>query len=1134
MSHIFRLHTGATDTYQGWQESLAFPYDSAARNTIEDPNGADAKYEITSIPSPFARIDLVKAAFREVNSMARQDRSNLDGQTIFHKMVSDSLDVGEIFLNLNKYKGQIQVITCDMQNVVGNLKNSPSACHRDLGDVLDKFLISDAYTYNFGQMQNIYLLNYINGPAPLNIIGATSPATLFFSTANDLSYVKDIYFSQNDKPFDANRKPLFKRDHDYVEMLWTLKQTIPGFSALFPEIDEYLDLTFLALTDNAFKNQLTNIIAVNPNLFQSINVTFNAQSFGVDVLGKPIYQKKQGLRAQSEFTIKPTANTNGTLPLVLPIESGNKYASLHYVSGDWGKENKVPYSHNEPDLQSRTLPFDGTQYPWITIGDLLEDNLMHLPLPLNSKHYYDGNVTGGESQINSYLLPLKPLFFKYFTPDFLGSKMPDQKKAIEMKVLAGQSVDVTLRIPIIGNSMTKYVEYRRTYYAAGQADSNQNSGRIRDSRFKGFVMPLVRFRDEQEAIYTVNCTYRKSNGYTLSFYKEGDIVNCWHDTRDINRISDFPTDTYTLEKSHFDFIQVKAQNDGVCNVIVPRFVQQNPANAFEFAVDFGTSNTHIEYRKKGTSGSSPFAANTDELCSMFFLPERYKLNNEYRVMDPAPDEDQMMMKEYLPAQLSANTDYHFPTRTALTCAKTIDWVKRHRVYELTNLNFAFNVLREVMTVDETRVNIKWGNAAESPAVMQAYINNLLLLIRNKVVVNDGILNKTEITWFYPNSMSPNRVNQLHNAWQNGCKAFLSGGAHLSRMSESVAPVQYYFSTMTSVDNLVSIDIGGGTTDVAFSRGGKVECTTSFRFATNNLFEDSLSVTDKNGIVDTYVSEYEKLLGDGCGDLLQVLDSLRGRPADIASFLFSLKDNSLTKELADDIRDFNVMMYNKGHFKVELYLYFVTIVYHVAQISKVKGFGMPRHIAFSGNGSRVLNALTTDTTILSNLAKEVFQHVLGVAGSNKLDIVGLDGANSPKEATCKGGLLKVTDATLGVETVILKDSNGTLVSEKDTYATLENRQVVDDILKSVETFLDYALETLPKKMNLDANLAIPVDKLKIAKECCGEDLKTYLDKGIAMSEMESGDKENRIGEPLSFYPIKGMLQEMSIKLQTLHS
>ena len=66
MSKIFRLYKEGSDTYQDWNESPAFPYSSNALDTIDDPDGASARNEITSIPSPFARIDLVKRAFKEV------------------------------------------------------------------------------------------------------------------------------------------------------------------------------------------------------------------------------------------------------------------------------------------------------------------------------------------------------------------------------------------------------------------------------------------------------------------------------------------------------------------------------------------------------------------------------------------------------------------------------------------------------------------------------------------------------------------------------------------------------------------------------------------------------------------------------------------------------------------------------------------------------------------------------------------------------------------------------------------------------------------------------------------------------------------------------------------------------------
>lgn len=212
MSKVFRLYKGGASTYEGWNEGLSFPYSSTSRDTIEDPEGADARNEITSIPSPFARIDLVKTAFKEVCRCASRDIRELEGTTIFHKMVSDSLDVGEIFFNIDKYKEDIDIITWNPTQAISTLKGSNNLGHIYVGDTLEKYLSSDAKTYNFDKLRNIYLLNYKKGPDEQNIIGATSPATLFFSGANNLDYVQDIFFANSDKPFDDNYQPLYRLD----------------------------------------------------------------------------------------------------------------------------------------------------------------------------------------------------------------------------------------------------------------------------------------------------------------------------------------------------------------------------------------------------------------------------------------------------------------------------------------------------------------------------------------------------------------------------------------------------------------------------------------------------------------------------------------------------------------------------------------------------------------------------------------------------------------------------------------------------------------------------------------------------------------------------------------------------------
>ena len=1132
MSKIFRLHKEGASTYRGWNENPAFPYNSNARESISDPDGASAKNEITSIPSPFARIDLVKTAFREVGRRANGNIYELDGNTIFHKMVSDTLDVGEIFFNIDKYSDKIEIITCDRHAMLNDLKTDSNKSHYYVADSFDKFLLSDASTYNFGKMDNIYLLNYSKGPDELNIIGATSPATLFFCGANKLDYVNDIFFSNNDKPFDSDYQPLYKRDFEYLKAWWTLRKTNIDFSSLFPEIDEYLNLTFRALTDIGKKNQLNSTTQIDIAKFSTIDANNNGHMNQVEVLGINLLKRKADATAisASEFTIKPTLKEQGNLPLALPIVSGNKYANLNYVNGTWGKENKAPYK-DDTDLLSRKLPFDGTRQAYLTISDLLEDSIIRVDHTINAKSYFDGNISGNKEN-KSYLLPIKPLYFKYFDIEMLKSTMPDGKAALEMDVVAGGSVNLTLRIPIVGNGQISYIEYQRLYYNNRQPsiDADNNDGGIVDLSFTGFVMPGVKFQQETDAYYTVSCVSSFSTQAKIDFYKkEKVLLDIPMDCRNQQQGAyAYKAETYTLAKTNFDYLRIVPFNGQDGGLLIPLFHVQQSLDTYEFAVDLGTSNTHIEMKKAGDNNSVPLSyTESDEILSKFFAPSYIDT-----IQLDLRNENDLINAEFVPSEIGEESDFCFPTRTVLSCAKNINWNNSLRVFGLLNFSLTYNKKKQLAyNINPPLVNIKWSNNANSQAAMQLYIENLLLIIRNKVAVMDGNLRQTKITWFYPNSMSQRRLSQLRNAWDNAYAKFFTTTENTIDKSESEAPIQYYFRRYATATNLVNIDIGGGTTDVAFSEGGDVKYITSFKFAANSLFEDSFSdINPNNGIIDWFKNDVFDLLKaiEGNSDLVTIFNDNDGHPANMASFFFSLKDNSATKGIASNKIDFNAVLQNDDKFKIVFIIFYTAIIYHIAQIIKTKGLNVPRHIAFSGNGSKIVKVLSSNTRILANYTKTVFEKILGRPYDNTFELLGLDNASNPKEATCKGGLLPMAQQTTP-EKITLKDSSGALIDNEDTYLSLDN-STKKQIAESVKRFFHLALIEMPSVFNFDDNFGVSPEAISIAKEECFNDLDTYLDKGIEISALESGNKSNKVEDALSFYPIKGVIQTLSTKIE----
>lgn len=1135
MSKVFRLYKEGATTYRGWDEKPAFPYNDTARQSIEDPDGAGAKNQITSIPSPFARIDLVKTAFWEVCSQARTDIKKLDSNTIFHKMVSDALDVGEIFFNLDKYRGKIEVITWDARAALAALRQDGSESHYFVADALEKYMQADQKTYNFGQMQNIYLLNYQNGPDVMNIIGATSPATLFFCGANDLGYIQDIYFANNDRPFDSEYQPLYKRDFNYIKAWWTLSVTMQGFSTLFPEIYDYLQLTFRAIPSQEAKSRLKTVSTASLIDFDAISVSVGGQANQVEVLGTPLLKMKPRNAVASEFGIDTRRNLAGNRPLVLPVEAGNKYATLLYSNGAWGKTYKAPYL-DQQEVGSRSLPFDGTQYPYLTISDFLEDTLLMVPHALDGKNFWDGNLGGAEQC--TFLLPVKPLYFKYFSTDSLQGRMGDGQPALEMECLAGGGVRVTLRVPITGNANVKYIEYQRRYYKERQAkvSATSNEGGMAETDFTGFVMPGKRFANEAEAMYTVACVSTFSKNYRLTFYAtDAPVQDVQRDCRNQQRgVYDYKAETYTLAHHNFDYIRVTSGN-GSSGILLPTLPTYNGRGGYEFAVDLGTSNTHIEYRGTDQHMPQPLCTESgDGLMCHFFTPSYIETSDGKRLRKDLKSENELIAKDFLPDTVGKQSDFAFPTRTALSYAESTEWDKDLRVYGLMNVSMTYNK-RIRLAYNQTRANIKWGTDPDSQTAMRMYIRSLLRLIRDKVVALDGSLRTTSVTWCYPDSMSQRRLSQMRQAWNDAYREMFCTDGDTREILESVAPIQYYFSRYPNVSSLVNIDIGGGTTDIAFSEGGQVKYITSFRFAANALFEDSLSgINPRNGIIDSMKGSMRDLLEKNrLSELVSIFDSLDGHPADMASFLFSLKDNSATAELAKNKRDFVAVLQNEDRLKIVFVLFYAAILYHVAQIIRIKGLNLPRHIAFSGNGSRVLGVLSPDARLLAKYTKVIMETVTGMPYQHDLDILGLKQGDNPKEATCKGGLLPSGQGTAIPQKITMKDSAGTMVGDTDTYSALCAHER-EKIVKSVKDFFHTVLTQIPKTYDMDNVFGIKADSLNTAREVCAKDLDIYLDRGIALAERETGDPKNKIDDTLPFYPIKGVMQALSEEINEQNS
>lgn len=1131
MAKVFRIHKGASNTISNWEDSVRIG--TTAIDSIEDPVGATDKKEITSIPSPFARMDLVKRAFKYVAE------HGLEGKTAYHKLVSDSLDVGQIFFNIEKYRNFINIIVWDKNNHLQQLEDSNSEEHVRLGKTYRTYIQQDGDEYNFNQMDCIYLLNYVDstGPEIMNIIGATSPATLFFTSANNLSYVKKKIKFGSDSPFDDDYKPLYKREFDYIKYWYSLKASRPDFAKLFPEVDLYLTKCYRLLSDSQRDDIRHNILDHThyTSNYDDIPVVTTAQEY-VMVLNQRLRRKPTVTKVDSDFEmeVSPELRKPGVnVPLALPVETYTE--PTKYVIGDWDKNTRVPYSDETPIAQ-RSLPDDGSPYPYVTISDFLEDTIVKIPYKFNSKGYFDGNDANADAK-DSYLLPLKRTFFDYFTVDTLRDTVGG-KKVIEIQRLVGDTgVKVILRIPI--KKRDSYIQYDRIYYKGSKADVNANKGAIiEDKEFTVGQFPALKYPAGIKPYYRVALLDRDSvagenNPYSLSFYNrenkqvetEGMVKrNC---NPDGVRIDPYKVDsiTYAVE-NEYDYMYVSG--NGVSAVIVPTFAVRAGNHKFRFAIDFGTTNTHIEYSVN------------DEASKAFDITEADMQIQKLHFTDDA-DLRGVFNSDFLPETIGGESIYRYPMRTVISESQSTNWSKA--VYSMANTNIPFTYEKVMpLSYNILHTDLKWSAKQEDKQRAHKYIESLLVMLRNKVLLNNGDLSRTEIVWFYPASMTQGRFNKFKSEWEESfLELFNAPQQNIIAMSESVAPYYYHKTNNGAVSTVVSVDIGGGTTDVLIVDKGKPEYLTSFRFAANTIFGDGYSYNaETNGIVRNYVPLIRKQLeANKFNSLKEVLNSLDSKKisTDIIAFFFSLASNKEVLKEKVEI-NFGKMLADDKRGKYVVIIFFVAIMYHIANIMKAKGFGMPRHITFSGNGSKVLNVLCADPkgAILARFSKLIFEKVYEKPYSEDgLDIIR---PKDSKESTCKGGILanpfqsQDYSQIKTMKTILLGTDDSTFVEQGMDYDSL-NDSIKEQVIENCKSFIDFAFD-LDKEFSYYDAFEIDKSVMEGARKLCMRDLKTFLDNGIELKKesIKQDGADNVVEETLFFYPLTGVLNALVREIYNL--
>lgn len=1126
MAKVFRLHNVGSNAISGWGNSNQ--YNATIINGITDPAGATATREITSIPSPFARMDLIKKAFAFVN------QNGLEGDTIHHKMVSHALDIAQIFFNYDNFKqaGILELIKWDI-NEVNALRGSSDPQHQLLGQTFDLFIDSDTAQFNFDRMQGLYMLRYIGSgaPDPMTIIGSTSPASLFYTSANNYDFLRGkIIFGDHQALSSDQFLPLKSRhDKNFIAWMYALKNSIPNFSTRFPEVDDYLNKTY-GFLDHPLQQRIN---AMDGNTLTSEFIPLELQpGVPVEILGVQLGMNAPvDIGSQSDFAINsPKVAMNK--PLVLPTD---KFArNWIYTSAPWQQDTVVPL--HPGDIDRRALPSDGTRYPYLTMTDFLEDTLIQTDSNPNSDDFFDGNLNDTSGAEHSFLLPIKRKYFEYFTTEDLKR---DLSITCENAPGGGLAVKVSLKIPV-----KKGVIPFERIYITDSSMMNPKNGTIKTKDFTIILFPKTRFSNGSTPDYVVGVMSKseewKPRIECLSTSEETISVlvpTLGPSDRNMDAVGNrvntaapiMPMSSYA---SNFDVVELSMGD--LRGITVPLWTGVAGGDIYEFAVDFGTSNTHIEYKVAGANVSKPLdiEASSRQLSTF----------NEDALFDPAYAI--ALKNNCIPTTMGGPNEVHFPMRTLLSYKKATNWNTPTSPYITGNMPFYYGIIAPA-AYNEVKSDLKWSNDPHIMSMVECYLGSLMHIIRNKVVMEGGKLEQTKIRWFYPTSMPAATVANISNVWSRLYQRHIGANVELlETMPESIAPYQYYQNTFGAGVDVLTVDIGGGTSDAYIvDSNGQPAYITSFRFAANSLLGDGFVANGlaNNGFVAKYRPLINQILIDNnLGNISAILEDVAqsGISADYISLLFSLKDNSdvINARCQDQVNFMQMLQTSEGA-KTLVLIFYTAIIYHLATFIKAKreagaSIQEPAVLAFSGNGSKLLQVLGVNTDVgkqlLCTYTKAIFEKVNGHPYAHVNFNIVID-PDKPKEATCKGGLLvnniptlaqiqSMTDTLLGTtKTEFIGDKQYRDLSDSDWKG----------LRSTVQDFTRVFFELAKEQKIQDTFGTVSYTKLEANRVFFDSDVR--LRTSNALTFMNLLNSPNPIEDTLFFYPITEMLNILAKKL-----
>ena len=995
MAYVFRIHKDPfedADFDKGW-EQLDHHLEGELLDGIEA--GLNIGRMGTSIPSIFARPMLFQTAFKTIVS-GTYDESGLN-----QRLISEVFDMLE-FLCQNAGNKKLSTADWIAAEQTSRLKNSGREALVRLGEALDNHL------HKIGNPDKITLFFWeditAGGVKVKTLIGGTSLSTIVFTSPNWARKARSNgwVFNRPDgtRFFGDDVRSLNRRSRDFREMIYDMRMTYEDeFRAQCGGNDGLAKYIWESMSN---KNRSVMTPAVYQEKYPAIK---NIYAGLLPVSYKAVNPDSSGYRIRPTSTrYAERIDSNGnTVHVPVPMALNDAgLPGVEYVGGaSWKPEYKIDEAH------VRTVPFFereipgnmGIRYPYLTVCDLLEDKIVKLPANVDKRRFY--TLFDGESK---YLLPLKRLFFEFFNVDDLERvNGHTNRELVEISTQANGAVIVTINMPIV-DGMTPYITLSKRY----EGNSIVTPAKAVELGFFPFYKVVGR---PELNVYSVMLASGERDSLEFYSLNAGKIDKLLSAAMSRTPESRFLHNTkYYDVKGTVDLVEVSL-GDGVKALVVPRMKEIELGHAhFDFAIDFGTSNTYIAYKKEGdneiktlTFGDAIEGALGETDAQAVFLYSPTSL----------PTMVDTFQREFMLSTIGVNDSIaDFPIKTVVCEVTQFGDQPAMRLFGNINVGFKFKNEISAGNIPNATYDtkLKWalednpGNRISGWRVL-AFCKQLLWLIKNKALLNGGD-ERFNVMLTFPEAMLDRSIF-LHKATQSGVWLEAEGDLGLrvngfdrfnEEVTESEAP---YYMVVRGTENMLNVDIGGGTTDMFLVRrldkngntlGGVSANYMSVKFAADDLWGDGagarINTAGQNGFCK-YLTGQIAANGENIGGITRLVTS----SSDIMAALFSNDSRFKT----------SVLIRQNQNLRSILLMHYTAILFAIGRMLKHFDAGIPTVLSFTGMGSKYLSLISPNENSLKNFTAGVLRMITGfdVPDGFKLDTHYMDA----KEVTAKGALSK---------------------------------------------------------------------------------------------------------------------------------